>query len=175
MPNVPVREIMQRTMGNYRFIDKQYQEGEAVFEVTQLVNSFLGAFAHPWEQWRQELAGISIAEAHKNGWPVVTADDPRDDDPQTLGKLLGLIRNSLAHGNIHYLKDHKNDIGALFIWNEWNGWRTWAATLDVSTLRDFLERFEAAARDLPDRPQRRPPDRHITDRPEPVRCECCGR
>jgi hypothetical protein len=35
MPEVPVREIMQRTMDNYRFVDEQYQEGKPVFEVTQ--------------------------------------------------------------------------------------------------------------------------------------------
>ena len=175
MPDVPVREIMQRTMDNYRFLDDSYRRGSRVFEVTQLVNSFLGAFAHPWEEWRKELGGISIAEARKRGWPAAAADDLRDEIPQTLGQLLRLMRNSIAHGNIQYLKDQNNDIGAVFIWNETPGhrWRTWGATLDVSTLRRFLECFEAEARDLPDRSPRRPPERHVADRPEPPRCECC--
>ena len=51
-PEDPVRDVMRRTMFNLRFIE-EHQEQNGPFEVTQLVNSFLGALAHPWEHFRK--------------------------------------------------------------------------------------------------------------------------
>lgn len=55
----PVRTIMDRTMSNLKLVQRLHKEaverGDQVdelgpFEVTQLVNSFSGALAHPWER-----------------------------------------------------------------------------------------------------------------------------
>jgi hypothetical protein len=47
MPHEPVLDIMRRTMRNLAFIGQRVSIGDP-FEVTQLINSFLGALAHPW-------------------------------------------------------------------------------------------------------------------------------
>jgi hypothetical protein len=48
MPYEPVLDIMRRTMANLEFVE-EHKSDIGPFEVTQLLNSFLGALAHPWE------------------------------------------------------------------------------------------------------------------------------
>jgi len=158
---------MRRTRENLEAINdlqKNEDDRRKVYEVTQLVNSFLGAFAHPWEEWARDLKRINLEVAKATGWPIKPPDDDRDDDPRNLGELLQWVRNAMAHGNIRFLRDptHPEDIGQVSLWNERNGWRTWGITLTVTELREFLDCFDALAGRLPDpRPR---PVRHIKDK-----------
>jgi hypothetical protein len=63
MPHEPIRDIMHRTMNNLEFIEA-HAAADGPYEVTQLINSFLGALAHPWETYRDDLPTISLAAAH---------------------------------------------------------------------------------------------------------------
>jgi hypothetical protein len=67
---------MERTEVNYDFIRERHSCGADVFEVTQLLNSFLGAFAYPWEDWKKELLNTPLDKAHADGWPRVERSDP---------------------------------------------------------------------------------------------------
>jgi hypothetical protein len=171
--DVSVREVMRRTRVNLDAINSDYEQGRGVFEVTQLVNSFLSAFAHPWEEWGEELNRISIEDAMAQGWPEITGEDERDDVPEYLGHLVRLIRNGITHGNFRFIGVPDQDIEAIFLWNENRGWRTWGTTLDVETLKQLLDCIEALARDLPNRVPREP-SRHYAERPPRERCACCG-
>ncbi len=149
-PQNLVPDIMRRTMTNLRFVE-QHRQNDGPFEVTQLVNSFLGAMAHPWEQFKSELNQLSLQDAERDGWPRVVKERPKDQAPQSLGDLLRLVRNSLAHGNIKFLPDDANEICALRIWNKDNGRRTWGATVPVEDMRRFLDRFVDLAEHLHER------------------------
>lgn len=46
IPADPILDIMRRSLINLEFIDRNYEE-HAVYEITQLMNTFLGAFIHP--------------------------------------------------------------------------------------------------------------------------------
>jgi hypothetical protein len=97
MSDIDPRDIMNRTIENLDVINYLHQkngdvpEGTRfqVYEVTQLVNSFLAALAHPWETFKQELKGKSLRQAQLDGWPSVTKDDPRDKDPEDLATCCG--------------------------------------------------------------------------------------
>lgn len=168
-PDVPVREMMRRTKANLDVIndlheDRNLDDSPEVYEVTQLVNSFLGAWAHPWEAWQRELRRKTLEEAEELGWPIKRPDDDRDDEPRDLGQLLSWVRNAMAHGNIRYLRDDSNpdEIGKVSIWNEWKRYRTWGITLTIAELSQFLKCFLALAEQLPEpRPRSL---RHIRDR-----------
>jgi hypothetical protein len=54
MPNERIVDVMRRTMFNLRYIEESSADF-GPYEVTQLVNSFMGAFAHPWERFKNEL------------------------------------------------------------------------------------------------------------------------
>ncbi|SED78357.1 hypothetical protein SAMN05519104_4356 [Rhizobiales bacterium GAS188] len=148
MPHEPILDVMRRTMANLAFIE-QSGSSEGPFEVTQLINSFLGALAHPWESLRSELNSMSIADAESQGWPIPRAERATDQAPTKFGDLIRLLRNGVAHGNISFLPDGKGQIAALRIENRDNqGGRTWGVTITPQNMRRFLERFVALVEDL---------------------------
>ncbi len=149
MPSEPVPEVMRRTMFNLKFI-KKHQDRNGPYEVTQLVNSFLGALAHPWETYRNDLMRLPLSEAERRGWPKVKKEQLSDRDPDSLGDLLRLVRNSFAHGNVQFLPDERNGIQAIRFWNTSpkSGKRTWGAILTVGHLESFLKCFVALAEEL---------------------------
>jgi hypothetical protein len=86
MPEEQFRELMHRTMQNLRIIDRLAEESPGAhpraFEVTQLVNSFLGALAMPRERdLRELLQGRSILEAEQR-WGLPPLEDEYPDRPR---------------------------------------------------------------------------------------------
>jgi hypothetical protein len=147
MPHEPVRDIMRRTTRNLKFVEV-HAGPDGPYEVTQLINSFLGALAHPWETYRNDLAAMSLAAAHTAGWPAITEERSTDRGPDSLGDLVRLMRNALAHGNVEFLPGEAADIRALRLWNTDRNRRTWGAVVTVTDMRSFLVRFVALAEEL---------------------------
>ena len=149
MPNEPIIDMMRRTMANLRFIEKHARE-DGLYEVTQLVNSFLAALAHPWEEYKEQLNSMTIEDAISNGWPKLQKERVgRDSDPTSLGDLLRLVRNSFAHGNIDFLPNQPSEITHLRFWNcNRQGNRTWGTIATVDDLRMFLKKFVELASGL---------------------------
>jgi hypothetical protein len=152
IPTIPIRDIMRRTIVNLKFIE-QCAKPDGPYEVTQLVNSFLGALAHPWEEMQSELMALPLTEAARRGWPIIAKESPTDREPQSLGDLTRVMRNGFTHGNIHFLGDAKGEIQALHIWNTdpRSGERTWAAIISVEAARTFLLCFAALIDELHER------------------------
>ena len=128
MPYEPLRDVMHRTMENLRFVER-HAGSQGPFEVTQLINSFLGALAHPGERYKDELSSISLAEAERLGWPLINNERPSDQIPTSLGDQLRLMRNALAHGNIAFHPGSDGEIRALQLWNMNQGRRTWGTVI----------------------------------------------
>jgi hypothetical protein len=101
-------ELMRNTLSNLRYIecDQGAQRCKQVFEVTQLINSFLGILAHPWEKLFDpgQLAIIELdtSQYRSLGFPTIQSSWPEGDtdSPSNLAELLRLLRNGIAHGNI---------------------------------------------------------------------------
>lgn len=147
-PSEPIRDIMRRTMANLAFVEA-HASVDGPYETTQLINSFLGALAHPWEAMKPELAALSLADAEARGWPCIRKELPQDRDPANLGDLIRLIRNSLAHGNIDFLPAPDGRIGAFHIWNlHPGGGRNWGTVVTVDDLRAFLVAFAALIEEI---------------------------
>ncbi len=141
MPHEPVLDIMRRTMHNLAFIEARTSV-TGPFEVTQLINSFIGAMAHPWEQLKSELMSIPITEATKQGWPSIHDKGPAFEQPSSLGDLIRLFRNAIAHGNIVYLPDSRGHVAALRLTNkDRRGVTTWGAIVTPSDMRQLLDCF----------------------------------
>jgi len=150
-PLEPVRDVMQRTMFNLQFIEDR-QDKDGPYEVTQLINSFLGALAHPWEHFRNELNQISLSDSAGQGWPQIKKERQTDVNLKNLGDLLRLMRNGIAHGNITFLPDERNQIRAVRLWNNNpQGNRTWGTILTVDVMRSLLDRFVQLTEDLHER------------------------
>jgi hypothetical protein len=142
MPTAPLLDIMRRSMANLAFIET-HASPAGPYEVTQLINTFLGALAHPFEAMREDLMALPLTDAAAQGWPTIKKERPSDNEPVSLGDLIRLMRNGLAHGNLDYLSDGKGQIYALRVWNTHprTGARTWGAAVSVADMRRLLDRF----------------------------------
>jgi len=140
MPHVPVLDMMRRTMSNLEFIER-HSAKDGPFEVTQLINSFLGALVHPWENLKTELPVMTLAEARNAGWPIPEQQGGRRQEPQSLGELLRLLRNGIAHGNLSFLPDGRGQIQAIRIENYDRKLLTWQGVISVQDMRGFLHQF----------------------------------
>ena len=158
-------DLMNRTVRNLLLIDEllesRRQSGvdvdhEGPFEFTQLLNSFLGAFALPRERSIPlALAQIGLEEAHRR-WRIPALSDDFPDyarlksrngsnlKPQHLNDLVRLTRNGIMHGNFQI--DGDRDIQRISFWNVYEGEKTWGATLPHGELRQFLISFVGVAR-----------------------------
>lgn len=147
-PSDPVPDIMHRTMCNLRYIETR-ATSDGPYEVTQLINSFLGAFAHPWEEYKPSLCKTTLDEAHKRGWPELKNERAEGNGPTSLGDLLRLVRNAFAHGHIRFIPGPNNEIESIQFWNNnRRRSRTWETTLTVSDLRRFLDCFVKLADEI---------------------------
>jgi hypothetical protein len=165
-------------MENLNIIENLKVETGKGREVTQLVNSFLGVFSFPWEEWNKELKDISLDSPEGQLWPGIVRLDIRDEDPKTLGALVRLVRNAFSHGNIIFHSDSETDeITSLTVWNTHpdSGLRTWAATLDIATLRNLLNSMRDTVSGLREPNQPAIP-RHHAERPSIPKptCMACG-
>jgi hypothetical protein len=118
--NEPVLDIMRRTMANLEFVE-EHKSDNGPFEVTQLLNSFLGALAHPWENLKEELNSISLVDAERDGWPIPQCERAKDRVPRSLGDLIRQFRHGVAHGNVSFLPGGHGEIAALRIENRYEG------------------------------------------------------
>ncbi len=156
MPHEPVRDLMRRTMRNLEFIES-HRSDTGPFEVTQLINSFLGAMAHPWETLKDELDSILITDGMPKGWPEIRRGQASDECPASLGDLIRLLRNGIAHGNIQFLPDATRQISALHIENKnQQGRRTWGCILTPKEMKLFLQQFVRIVEELDNRSAHNP-------------------
>ena len=146
MPTNP-KDVMRRTMANLKYVEDHRSDG--LFEVTQLVNSFLCALILPWDTIDRGRApwSMSIAEAEKLGWPnpKPVADDPTYDRPNSLGDLIGEMRNALSHGQAVYIAASGVDdvTGLRFTTHKAPKYQAikWTADLTTNDVRKFLTKF----------------------------------
>jgi len=136
-------------MVNLRYVEER-QTDQGPYEVTQLINSFLGAFAHPWEKYKKGIRRKHLEEAWAEGWPRLDKEEQADKDLKFLGDQLRLIRNGIAHGNIEMLcKNAEGDITHLKIWNlkqpSKPESRDWGTVVAIGQLREFLDCFVVLA------------------------------
>jgi hypothetical protein len=142
MPTQPVLDVMRRTMVNLEFVEARSSRN-GPYEVTQLINSFLGALAHPLEEFSEELKSLPVSEAVNRGWPAIGKEWPTDREPRSMDELIRLLRNAVAHGNVEFLPDGRGEINALRLWNidSRSKQRTWGAIVTVDNTRKLLTLF----------------------------------
>lgn len=139
-----LRDYAVRTLQNLRVIEqlKQTHTVDGVYETTQLINSLLGLIVLPVEQYFEQFPAISIDELVREGWkiPKVVGDFPQVNN---LCELIRNLRNAVAHFNIKFLTDDRNQITGLEVTNKDIRSRAviWQAEIGVDELRDLLERF----------------------------------
>ena len=151
------KDLMERTIANLHFVESEVAAAidanpaigrtEPPYEVTQLVNSFLGALAHPWEALREQDVWDNAAVT----WPAIS-----ETRKVSAKERVRMMRNAMAHGNIRFEGD---PVEAVTLWNfDRNGICTWRGRLGVSDLGAYLEVFRSVAGRYTDWRQPQPPE-----------------
>jgi hypothetical protein len=172
LPEAQFRDIMRRTKRNLEIIEQRVAEerleGVAIdkfgpYEVTQLVNSLLGAVALPRErELRKALSEISMIDAiNRYKFPSLVDEYPdhpprvpvrRDEEvnvkPENLDDFVRLLRNAFLHGNIELLGDVGEEIRSIRFENRYRGKPTWGSTIAVAELRNLVTSFCTLAESL---------------------------
>ncbi|MBX3070801.1 MAG: hypothetical protein KF883_09915 [Thermomicrobiales bacterium] len=146
-PEEKHREFMRRTLENLAFIH-EHRGPDGPYEVTQLVNSFLGAMVHPWERMRfaqfARLSDVTIAEAKGLGLPVFQTDLTASDEPRNYREMFRFVRNAFAHDNIEF-ENRDGEIVGITLEN--CGSPFWRGTATLKDMSDLLQTFDDFAND----------------------------
>jgi len=154
MPADKVGDIIRRTKANYDFVKGHKECG--LFEVTQLVNSFLCAVIQPWDKFDtcSPPWNMPLVKAKAAGWPSIAHEL---STPKQLHELIKNMRDALAHGNVEYLasNDRRDISGLRLTANKWDrpskAWTpTWRGEFTIGELEAFFCKFvETAAGSSP--------------------------
>ena len=137
-------EFISRTEKNLRAIEKLSQDGESVYEVTQLINSLLGLLVYPRENFFDEIPEITREAMIKQGWPL---PDEEISQIQNLRKLVKNMRNAVAHLNIDFIADNNEIVGIRFKnyrpCDEDRKTPSWIGEYNIEPLKKFVNMFLA--------------------------------
>ena len=138
-------DFASRTLHNLQLIRgiKHRQPQAQAYEVTQLINSMLGLLVFPKEKYLDEIPEKTLEELKAEGWPIPEVRSGYDQVPN-LRKFLSMMRNAVAHFNIEFLPNGRNEIAGIRVWNRNNsGAKTWEADLSLEDLESLALRFIA--------------------------------
>lgn len=153
--------LIYRTLTNLDYITANKHHG-GPFEITQLINSFMGVFAHPWDQLldksKLETERLSSTRFRECGFPELPQFPPEGEGTrmESIHDYLRVLRNAMAHGNFKLLdrkelrslrqrgtlpKVSEKEITGLRLWNTpMNSDRkNWITVLDIYEMRNCIE------------------------------------
>ncbi|TIH13502.1 hypothetical protein D0S45_14405 [Marinifilum sp. JC120] len=126
-----VRVFSERTFANLEYIEKAKQNGDSVYEATQLINSLLGLIIFPKEHTDSIIPNKPLDEL-KN-WPLF-------DDCEDLNDFIRLFRNAIAHCNIQLLGNDKIE-GIRFENKNRQGITTWEQNFSLDEIRSIANKL----------------------------------
>jgi hypothetical protein len=137
-------DFANRTRHNLRLIREiqTTQSERHAYEVTQLINSMLGLLVFPKERYLDDIPPKTLDELRSEGWPIPDAR-PGYSQAQNLRQFLQWMRNAIAHFNVEFLPDQRNEINGVRVWNQRNGRKTWESELSLEQLEAIALRFIA--------------------------------
>jgi hypothetical protein len=126
----------ERCKKNLLYIEQAKQSGQDVHVIAQIITSSLGLIVFPWEQKADiRIRGTLLSDLDETRWPKWIETKPS----KGLGQLIHNLRNSIAHGNIHFSSDDREDTNVVVTFKSEN--EDWQATITAHELGNFCLRF----------------------------------
>jgi hypothetical protein len=135
-----IRDFARRTRRNLGEVERLLADGHEVYKVTQLINSMLGLLVSPREEYVNRIPETPIRDLEQDGWLIPRVKDGFPQVPH-LKDPVRYLRNAIAHFNIEFIDDGKNQIRILRVWNKYRSRKTWEAEMGLYDLRGIAERF----------------------------------
>ena len=140
-------EFAGRSMKNLDFILGAAENHEEVHPVTQTIGALLGIVVFPWEKNAfNAVKKKRIAVATSEGWPKWRMSGTRINSNQvkTVGDLIKLVRNSIAHGHVTFDSDSRNPSDVMVTFENYpKGSKNadWKGSIQADALADFCRQF----------------------------------
>ena len=138
-----------RAQKNLEHIMKSAENSVDVHPVTQAILALLGIVVFPWE-----TSALDIVKKQKlpllseNGWPKWNMSGARR--VTDLGKLIEVLRHSIAHGNIEFTSDSKSPADVTISFTNIPRGKTksdWVGTITGDQLIEFCRCFSSAIKE----------------------------
>ena len=136
-----IHDFATRTRENLETLRRSHANGPT-YEVTQLINSLLGLLVFPQQEFVDEIPKTTISELEAGGWPIPMVPAPFEQ-VSNLQELIKYLRNAVAHFNLKFTSDDRDQISGIRMWNvDMRKKQTnWAADITPTELEQFIVRF----------------------------------
>ena len=139
-----VCDFAQRTRANLEAIEwlRNQSQHLPAYEITQLINSLLGLLVFPQQEFVNSIPATPLTQLQFQGWPIpkIVGNFQQVKD---LRQLVRYLRNAIAHFNIEFTADAKDQINGLRVWNDLpnNGPTNWKAELSIGDVKVLADKF----------------------------------
>jgi len=113
------------------------------YEVTLLINAFVGLLILPQQEWFKKLPEVLI---EKDEWGINTSQISfiKKNEQKSVKAVATHLRNSIAHYNFIAFENKNDEISAIhfldYRGNE-KTTKTFEATISIASLKKFLDKF----------------------------------
>lgn len=139
------RDFAARTLENLNYIETAEKNGENTYEVTQLVNSFLGLIVFPQEQDKQRVRKVSINPKIINSLCAGVMENTYTGQYEevNLESIVYHFRNAISHGHIEPHADGYGEISRIEFhdYNLRKPKEIFRIKVEISLLREFVLAF----------------------------------
>lgn len=139
------RDFATRTLENLNYIETAEKNGKNTYEVTQLINSFLGLIVFPQEQNEERVGRVSIDPKIIDDLRLGVTENTYTGryEEVNLQNLIYHFRNAISHGHIKPHADKNKELSVLcfhdFIQKEPTV--SFQIKVEISLLRKFVHAF----------------------------------
>ena len=143
-----IKDFVVRTNKNLEYIEEKKENGDEVYEVTQLVNSFLGLIVFPKEKALDQIRRISDDQHIIQIITSCIIENSYQGRRReiNLTNLIYHIRNAIAHGGVEFFHDESNEIHSISFYDYIKNKRgtireKFYIVMDISQIRAFVKLF----------------------------------
>lgn len=139
-------DFAKRTLYNLKYMQNQKKNGEYVFEVTQLINSFLGLIVFPYETYLKnansktvfepEISKELLDEINSNPNKIDTYNYKNDGERKSFKTLAHRLRNAASHRRIQC--ESVNGIICSIVFEDRNGKCIYRNELSVNQIERLV-------------------------------------
>ena len=141
------KDFAARTLENLKYIEEAQKEGRSTYEVTQLVNSFLGLIVFPQEQDYARIRRVQIAQKIIDDLCSGVMENTYTGQygEVNLESIVYHFRNAISHGHVEPHTDRNKEISVLcfhdFTSNKNKPNANFQIKVEISLLREFVLAF----------------------------------
>ena len=110
------KDFVERTLENLKYIEEAEKEGRSTYEVTQLINSFLGLIVFPQEQDEEKIRKVEIDQKIIDDLSSGVMENTYTGQHKkvNLESTVYHFRNANSHGHVEPHADRNKEISVLY-------------------------------------------------------------